>query len=208
MALNRPFGLSPIRHGNGNAYNAQLITYRVPAADGSQYSIGDPVMQVAGSDANGIPNVQKHNGTIAARGIVCGVAIPQPNLPSLAGNPLPIYPSVPATKGGVDYYLLVCDDPDIVFMAQDDGITAGNLVAASANLNSNLTIANPSQPYQLSGVVLLSTSFAVTASFPVKLMGLVQEQAIPGGGPNAFGAFAVWLCRWNQHNLMGNQVGI
>jgi hypothetical protein len=208
MALNRPFGLSPIRTGNGSPFNAQLVKYRVPSADGSQYSIGDPVTQLAGADANGVPNVAKSNGTTAVRGVICGIEVPAINLPTLSGNPLPIYPSIPAAKAGVDYYVLVVDDPDVIMMAQDDGITSGNLVAASANLNCSVTIANPAQPFQVSGCVLLSSSFAVTATLIVKLMGLVQEQAIPGGGPNAFGAYAVWVCKFNQHNLMGNQVGI
>jgi hypothetical protein len=208
MALNRPFGLSIVRHGNANPLNMSVNKYRVPSTDGSAFYIGDPVRQVAGADTNGIPNVQKGSGTVAARGVLIGVENPATGLASLQGVVLDTtVTSIPATKAK-DYYILVCDDPDVFMTVQDDGITTANLVAASANLNSNLTIAAPSIAYQLSGTVLLSSSFAVTASLPIKLMGLAQLPAIPGGGSNAFAAFAIWMARWNQHELMGNQVGV
>lgn len=209
MALNRPFGLSPIRHNNGNTYNAQLQRYRIPSSDGSQYQLGDGVMQVAGADAKGIPNVQKWNGTAAARGVVMGIEIPTVQGTSLAAVPLQQMVYVPASKGGQDYYVLVCDDPDIVMAIQDDGITSGKLVAASANLNSQVTVANPAVAGQVSASVLLSSSIAVTATFPIKLAGLVQLESNVGGGTPAFGAFAVWVCHWNNHELnAAQQVGV
>ena len=208
MALNRPFGLSPNRHGNGTAYSGQVVRYRIPSTDGSEFYIGDIVKQVAGADANGVPNVQKGTGTLLQRGVIIGVENPTVGGVSIQGTVIDsTVTNVPATKTR-DYYVYVCDDPDIVFTIQDDGITVGTLVAASANLNSSTTIAAPSLPYQLSGTVLLSSSFAVTAGLQIKLMGLAQYPVLPGGSPNAFGAFGVWLARWNQHELMGNQVGI
>ena len=208
MALNRPFGLSPIRHNNGNTYNAQVTRYRIPSGDGSQYQVGDAVMQVASADALGIPNVQKWNGTSAARGVIMGIEIPTVQGTSLAGNPLQVVPYVPATKTQ-DYYVLVTDDPDVVMAAQDDGITSGKLVAASANLNSQMTITNPSVPGQMSASVLLSSSFAVTNTFPLKLAGLVQVESYVGGGSPAFGLFVLWVVHWNNHELnCAQQVGI
>jgi hypothetical protein len=208
MALNRPFGLSPNRHGNGNAYNGQVTRYRIPSADGSAYFIGDIVKQVAGADVSGVSNVQKGTGTLVQRGFIIGVENPTVGGVSIQGTVIDsTVTNVPAVKTR-DYYVYVCDDPDIVFTIQDDGITAGNLVAASANLNSSTTITAPALPYQLSSTVLLSSSFATTVGLQLKLLGLAQYPVLAGGSPNAFGAFGVWLARWNQHELMGNQVGI
>jgi hypothetical protein len=115
--------------------------------------------------------------------------------------------SIPATKTK-DYYAFVADDPDTLFTIQDDGITTANLVATNANKNFSLTVAAPSLGYQLSGTVLLSSSLATTVGLNMKAMGLAQVPAIAGGGSNAFGAYAIWMCKINQHELMGNQVGV
>ena len=208
MALNRPFGLSPARHGSASQYSSQVQRYRIPSSDGSAYYVGDAVKQAAGADTRGIPNVQKAASTDTLRGVIVGVENPTINALSLQGTVIDdTITSVPATKTR-DYYVYVMDDPNALFYIQDDGITSGNLVAASANLNSVLTIAAPSLGYQLSGTVLLSSSFANTATLNIKLMGLAQVPAIAGGGTNAFGAYAIWVCRINEHELTNGQAGI
>jgi len=208
MALNRPFGLAILRGGGVNNYDGQVTRYRIPSSDGSAFYIGDHVKQVASADATGTPNVQKGTGTLLQRGVIVGVENPTVGGVSIQGTVIDsTITSVPATKTR-DYYVYVCDDPQVVMMMQDDGITSGNLVAASANLNSSTTITAPSLGYQYSANVLLSSSFAVTAGLQMKLVGLAQFPVLPGGSANAFGAYGVWVCRWNQHELMGNQVGV
>lgn len=208
MALNRPFGLAFARNGYAASTNMQLNKYRIPSTDASQYSLGDLVKQLAGADANGISNVQKAAAGNTVRGVIVGVENPSINIPSLQGVVLDqTITGIPAVKTR-DYYVLVADDPDLLWNVQDDGITGANLVAASANLNANFTVANPTLGYQMSGTVLNSSTFAVTAALPLKLIGLAQLPAIPGGGSNAFGAYGVWLVKINQHELMGNQAGI
>lgn len=202
MATARPFGLQPIRTIDGNQFNFQVSTYMIPLADGSIYSIGDAVKSAANADANGIPAVAKAVGTDTLRGVVVGVINPAPNTPSIQGVLVDnTITSIPATKTR-NFYVAVADDPSYVFAIQDDGITVGSLVAANANKNFSLTIANPSSAQQDSATVMLSSSLAVTQGLNMKAMGLQQ---IPG---NAFGVFAIWLCKINQHELQGNTVGI
>lgn len=208
MALNRPFGLAPFRSNLAAPFTGQVTRYCIPSSDGSAYYIGDGVAQVAGADALGCPNVQKMASTTPYRGVIVGVENPTIGAVSLQGTVIDdTITSVPATKTRA-YYVYVADDPNQLFMIQDDGITGANLVAASANLNSSLTIAAPTLGYQLSGTVLLSSSFNVAAARNTKLMGLVPFPVLPGGSANAFGAYAVWVAKPNQHDLMGNQVGI
>jgi len=208
MALNRPFGLAILRSGGANVHNGQATRYRIPSTDGSAFYVGDHVKQVAGADATGVPNVIKGTGTTFQRGVMVGVENPTVGGVSIQGTVIDsTITSVPATKTR-DYYIWVVDDPQVVMMMQDDGITGGNLVAASASLNSSTTITAPSLGYQLSGNVLLSSSFATNVALQLKLVGLAQFPVLAGGSANAFGAFAVWVCRWNQHELMGNQVGV
>lgn len=207
-ALNRPFGLSPFRHITGATHNAGVQRYCIPSTDGSAFYIGDAVFHVAGADAAGVPNVAKSTSALSYRGVIVGVENPTVGAASLVGTVVDdTITSVPATKTRA-YYVYVVDDPGALFMIQDDGVTAGTLVAASANLNAVLTIAAPAQAYMLSGTVILSSSIAVTAALNTKLLGLAQIPVLPGGSPNAFGAYAIWVAKANQHNLMGNQLGV
>lgn len=203
MAANKPFGLSPVFTIGTGGYNARATRYLVPSADGSIYSMGDPVKSAANADANGVPAVQKlAAGTDTIRGVYLGFELASVNNPSLQGVVLDATSTnLPATKTR-NYYVFVQDDPATIFAIQDDGITGGNLVAANANKNFSLTLANPAGNQQVSATVMLSSSLATTAGLNFKAFGLQQ---LPG---NVFGAFGVWLCKANQHELQGNTAGI
>jgi len=200
----QPRGFVPARYLNGAAWSGGANMYHIPAADANQYNPGDVVLSAAsGADANGIANVTKNTtGTGVVRGVIIGCLLANPNQPSIVGTNLDLtVQNIPATKTR-DYYVLVVDDPKVVFQIQDDGITTANLVAASVGLNSSFTVTNPTAPAQNSATVLLSSSFAVTAALTVKLLGLSQ---LPN---NAFGANATWDVIFNQHEFQGNTAGV
>lgn len=202
MASNKPFGARPIATGAGSPWNGQANRYYIPSSDGNAYQIGSFVKSLAGADVNGVPGVVKSAGTDTHRGFIVGVESGEVNAASMNGTALDrTITSIPATKTR-NYYVYVCDDPMVIFEIQDDGITTGNLVAASVNKNCSLTIADPSSDKQVSATVLLSSSIATTQGLCIKLMGLAP---IPG---NAFGAYAIWRARFNQHELMGNTAGV
>lgn len=198
-----PRGFVPSRYRDGSAWNGAVNMYYIPAADTNQYNPGDMVKSAAGGDANGIPQIVKiTNGTDTARGVVFGCLLANPNQPSIQGTNLDLtVQNIPATKTK-DYYVLVCDDPNVVYELQDDGITTANLVAASCNKNASYTVTNPTAPQQNSATVLLSTSIAVTATLPLKIIGLAQKPN------NAYGAFATWLVMMNQSEFQGNTAGV
>ena len=198
-----PRGFVPSRYRDGSCWNGQVNMYYIPAADTNQYNPGDAVKSAAGGDANGIPQVVKiTNGTDTARGVVFGCLVANPNLPSLVGTNLDLtVQNIPATKTK-DYYVLVCDDPNVLYELQDDGITTANLVAASCNKNASYTVTNPTAPQQNSATVLLSSSINTTATLSLKLMGLVQKPN------NAYGANATWLVMFNEHEFQGNTAGV
>jgi hypothetical protein len=91
--------------------------------------------------------------------------------------------------------VLVCDDPTVRYVIQDDGITTANFVSTSANKNSSLTLAAGAAPQNYSGTVLLSSSFATTSTLNIKLEGLVQ---IPG---NTYAAYAKWQAMVNYTDM-------
>ena len=196
-----PRGFVPSRYLAGNNWIGAMNLYVVQAAEPNQINPGDAVKSSANGDANGIPAVTKiTNGTDTIRGIVVGVLLAAPNLPSLVGVNLDLtVQNIPATKAR-DYYVLVVDDQDVLFELQDDGLSA--LTATACNKNASYTVTNPTSPQQNSGVVLTTASVAVTQALPLRLIGLVQKPN------NAYGAYANWIVRINQHELMGNTAGI
>jgi len=179
-----------LRGGGSYSFNAQGNLYSIPSSDGSAFYLSDCVIHAASSDAQGVPNVAKAVGTEPLRGTL-QVILPVYAKPSLVGTALALETTnIPATKA-TSYYVVVDDDYTTVYSIQDDGITTANLVAASANLNSSVTVTAGASTTSPSASVLLSSSFATTPTLPIKLLGLVQQ---PG---NEYGAYAKWQCRIN-----------
>jgi len=161
-AVAKPFGLAPVRTADANNFNQAGTRYHIPSSNGSAFYIGDTVISAANADTNGVPDVAKAIGTSTVRGVIVGVEPAQVGNVSLVGASLTLEnTAIPATKTQ-DYYVYVVDDPGVVFMAQDDGITTGNLVASGANKNTSLTITAGSTLQSASGTVILSSSIATT----------------------------------------------
>lgn len=195
-----PSGFNPSRYLNGASYNGAMNMYFIPATDGSIFSVGDAVISAANADVNGIPAVAKALGTSTIRGVIQGVLIGGPNSQSLEATTLDLTrQNIPATKNR-DYYVLVVDDPEVLFEIQDDGLAA--LTATASNKNASYTVANPVGSAQRSASVLSTASVGVLATLNLRLFGLVQKPN------NAFGVNATWLVKFNQHELQSNTVGI
>ncbi|MBY0409015.1 MAG: hypothetical protein K2Q97_02550 [Burkholderiaceae bacterium] len=198
--LTAPKGLTPIRYLSGAAWDGAYSTYCVFQTDVNQINVGDTVKSFAGADANGVPAVTKALGTDICRGVMIGIVATGLNNPSLVATTLDLNAqNVPAAKNN-NYYIAVVDDPFVLFDVSEDGSTA--LVAAQANKNVSLTVANPTSPRQNSATVLLNSSVAVTATLPFKLMGLTQRP------DNTYGLWARWLVKFNTHELLGGTAGI
>ena len=196
-----PRGFVPSRYLDGASWNGAMNMYVVLSTEANQINVGDVVKSAANGDANGIPAVTKiTNGTDTGRGVVVGCLAANPNNPSLVGISLDLtIQNIPATKTK-DYYVLVVDDPRVLFEIQDDGLSA--LTATSCNKNASYTVTNPTSPAQVSATTLLNSSVATTNTLPLKLMGLVQK------ADNAFGINAKWLVKFNAHELLSLTAGV
>lgn len=197
---NQPNGLAPVRTSTGANWNSQANLYVIPSTDGSQYGIGDIVFSKAGSDANGVPLIQKATASSVPRGILIGVDPVLSSGLSLQGNSLSLETlTIPATKTKA-YYVYVVDDPTIIFEIQGDNTTT--LTAASyIGLNANPVIGNPVSPSPFSSTVLNTATVATTSTFMLKILGLVQR---PGAD---FTAYTRFLCRFNAHEYFGLTTG-
>ena len=190
---NKPFGLAPVRT-IGATTTGQTTRYYVYSSDSDAYYIGDAVISAAQGDAAGTPGIAKATGAQTLRGVVVGVEPANQLQASLSGATLSLErTSIPATKTQA-YYVYVDDNPATVFSIQGDA-TATNQVATNSNKNFSLTIANGSTTVSDSGTVLSSSTLNTTNSLNMKAMGLLQ---VPG---NAYGAYAIWQCKINLHEL-------
>lgn len=193
---NRPFGLSPVRHANGNPWTGGGRLYYVASTDNNALAIGDPVKSSGTGDSNGVAGVTLATAGTAMRGVIVGMG----GTVYGAGyyDPANLNITVmPATKTKA-YYVLVCDDPYVVFEVQEIG-TGTALAAVDIGLNANL-VAGTNSGY-VSGWLLTNTTQATTLALDVRLLGLAQRSN------NAFGAYAKWLVQFNQHELRAGTSG-
>jgi len=197
---NKPFGLAPVRSISGT-WSQQTTRYYIYSSDTDPYYIGDAVISAAQGDANGTPGIAKATGAQTLRGVVVGVEPADQLGVSLVGSALSLENTyVPATKAKA-YYVYVVDDPGVVFKIQGDA-TATNQVATNSNKNFSLTIANGASAQSSSGTVLSSSTLNTNNTLNMKAMGLLQ---VPG---NAYGAYAIWQCKINLHELFGGTTAI
>ena len=195
----RKMGLSPIEYLDGSPYNGKARMYYIPSSDGNAYAIGDPVALGGSADAAGVASVVLATagagnpvlGAIVGFGTTYGASLIDPT--TLGTSTV-----IPATKTK-GYYVLVSDDPDIVYEVQEGGVGAA-LAATNVSLNCDLVAASNSG--YLSQWALDNATTGTGATKQVQLLGLVQR---PG---NAFGAYAKWKVRINNHPYKAGVAGV
>lgn len=198
--VSRISGLSPVQYLNGAPWNGQARVYCIPNSDDTNaYAIGDPVAYAGSSDTNGVPTVTLATaGTgntvlgaiVSTGGVKYGSGLVDPNATSDL--------VIPATKTK-DYYVMVCDDPNVIFEIEEES-TGTAFTAAEVGLNANL-VAGTNNGY-VSGWMIDRTSPAVTATLQLRLLMLAQRTG------NAFGDYAKWWVLINNHSYRVGQVGI
>lgn len=184
---NRAAGLSPVHMITGAPYNGQARMYSILAADTSAYAIGDPVVSDAGgASARGIAAVKLAAATGPIRGVIVGIFDEWPG----------VYTSSIIRSSGAknkDWYVMVVDDPNVVFEVQEGPGTP--LTAADVGLNANL-LPGTNTGF-VSGWTLDTATELSTATLQVKILQSVQR------ADNEIGQYAKWLVKINNHELAG-----
>lgn len=196
---NKPAGLVPVQYLGGSPWNGQARTYYIPSTDSNAYAIGDPVKTLStGGDANGVPGVTiaVAGASNAIRGVIVGIGAYEGGMfvPSFLDSIV-----IPATKTRA-YYVMVVDDPAVMFSVQEADASGSPLTAANCGQNINL-LAGANNGF-ISGWQLDNTTVANTATLQMRLWGLIRTI------DNAFGAQAKWLCTINQHELALGTAGV
>ena len=132
--VDSPFGLRPIRHKSGAPYNGACERYVAAAGYGTNLFIGDPVVITGNSNSTAVRGYQPgtlsevEKATAGDANPISGVIV---GFEPVDGFDSPIYG--PASTQRI---LLVADDPDLIFLIQDDG--GGTLDADTVGLNAVL----------------------------------------------------------------------
>jgi hypothetical protein len=197
--VNRPSGLTPVRYIGGGAWDGKLSMYYIDSANGSAFAKGDPVALSGTGDTNGIAGIvlATAGATNPVLGVVMGMA--GTKYGASAGDPASLGTLVvPATKTK-SYYVLVCDDPDVLYEVQE-GTDGAALAATSIGLNFDLK--SGTNNGFVSGWVMDNDTGAVGATLQLKSWGLAQRP------DNAFGTYAKWLVTINLHPRRAGVAGV
>lgn len=195
---NTPRGLVPYKYTSGAPYNGAANIYYVPSDYATALYLGQPLIATGASDANGIPVVQ--TATAGNSNYIIGpmVGIVDGGNPVIAVTQgLPVYHPASTAQ-----YILVADDPNLLFWAQEDSDGGAITVATAGTKNINLIAGAGSTATGWSGWMLDSSTINTTAALQMRIVGGLQE------ADNTMGiAYAKWLVRPNLSSYT-NTTGI
>ena len=160
-----PFGLRPGRLLDGSPYNGATNPYKATAAYNTTIYRGDPVkMQTTGYVA-----------LAAAGDTILGVAMGFRYRDASGSMQFPKYwPASTATFQSEDWEILVADDPDIIFEAQND---SDSVTPSQALVGANADFISTHTGSTVTGFskVEIDTSTATSATANLRLLRFVHR---------------------------------
>lgn len=159
-------GLRPVRYKSGAPYNGAANAYYVPASDSTALFVGDPVIIAGSGDVEGVSSVTRAAAGDRITGVVVGFTT----------NPNDTTDGAIETgyrAASTEAYVLVADDPTLLFEAQEDAV-GGALAAADIGLNVDLVAAAGSTVTKRSGYLLDSSTKATTTA-QLRIVGFSQR---------------------------------
>lgn len=210
--VNTPYGLVPVQRLDGAEWVNSLRVYFVPAANTHALYVGDPVIKVTGSaDTNGVNGVDLASAGSSNKitGVVCGfvgsctAGTANPSLFGSSGTPGALFR--PASTG-LDYYVLVNDDPEAQFYIQENdnsgGVAGTPLPVTAVGKNANLVSGSGSAFTGWSGWMLDANAVATSATNQLRIIGFAPPPNV------AASAFSKVIVQINLHTELPNSAGI
>ena len=184
--IDQAFGLRPIaKVGSAPGGTTGTTKYRITSGAGAMFT-GDIVKQ-----ANDGSVVQGTAGD-AARGVFMGCFYTDPSTSKPRFNN-----TFPNGTAASDAIAFVADDPDQLFIAQQDSASA-NAVVADLNLNANLVVGSGNTTTGISGMEIDSDSKNTTATLNVKLIDFYDTPSNDATANNS-----IFVVKINNHELNG-----
>jgi hypothetical protein len=181
---NAPFGLKPLNL-NGTTWSGQGKLIYIPSSQAGNIFIGDPLIPLGTTDANGVPGFGI--ASAGATNIIGGTFLGRANGPAGSGVTLLQSATIYHPASTVDYGF-ICDDPDVMYSIQEDSNGGAIAIANAGYSNGNLVAGSGgSTQTGLSSWQLQSSSVGSgNATYQVKVLGLTR------GPDNAVGNYARW----------------
>jgi hypothetical protein len=181
-SVSRINGFKPVKHINGSPWNGQANLYFAASGNSDVIMVGDAV-KLAGDARNpsGAPTVARCGATDVPVGVVVGILFTgvgdSQNVPPVTALDTPVYRAASTNR-----YLLVCDDPTVVYETQYAGTSvAAATITANVGLNGQFVTTAGSTTTGSSGMQLDSSGLATTATLPLKIVGFPNRpDNVPG----------------------------
>ena len=189
--LDRPAGLRPVKHLNGNPWNGVANMYSIDVHNTPAIFIGDLVRSdgTYSADTTGkYPGIYQADAGGPVRGVVIGFS----DQPYMAFDTSDLDRKYcPASKA---MYALVVDDPDVIFEIQEDSV-ANSIGADMIGLNADVTIATAGDTASGISGMELDSSNTGTGTAQLRILAVVNRD------DNALGTNCKFLVRINKHEL-------
>jgi hypothetical protein len=203
---NLPRGLVPYAHYDGSVWNGSANLYYVAAGYGTALYIGDPVVtHSASNDANGVPAVNLAASGSPIVGTVVGIANggPLAAAPITVTRDLPIYHPASTAQ-----YILVADDPELLFWIQDDASAQATAPNLWSGKNANLVSGSGSTTTGYSGWQLQASSVATTSTLDLKIMRALNQADNTVSSTANTNMNAKWLVKLNNYQYNWQTAGV
>lgn len=195
-SVSRVNGFRPVKHITGAPYNGQANLYFLDSGNSDVVMVGD-VVKLAGSSRapSGAPTVARHAGgaTEAAVGVVVSILFTgvgdTSNVPPVTSLDTPVYRAASTNR-----YVLVADDPTVVFEAQCNGA----FVVGDVGQNAEVDVTAGSTSTGASGMSIDIGNKGTTATLPLKIVGF-PNRPDNQTSDSYFNAYVVI----NNHQLKG-----
>lgn len=197
---NTPRGLIPYRRYDGSLWNGSANIYYVPSTYATALYIGQPLVATGASDANGIPVVQTATAAGGAYTIGPMVGIVSGGTPVIGiTRDLPVYHPASTSQ-----YILVADDPNLLFWIQEDSVGGSIATATAGTKNADLVAGTGSTVTGYSGWMLDSSTINTTNTLQLRIMSALQQVDNVVGTSDSY---AKWLVKINLHSVL-NTTGV
>jgi len=192
--VDKPYGLLPINLIGGQVFAGQTRLFEIFPTYATDIFYGDLVKLVTTG------YIEKETGTttVATNG-VAGIFLGVTYVSQVTGQPTfsQYYPASVAVKSGTKIQAYIQDDPDVLFKVA--AVSSGTTVAfyGQAAIGSNVALVQNSGSTTTgdSAVAINGTTFAATASLPIRVVAGVPDTA------NAGGEFCEFICKFNMPHI-------
>ncbi len=168
--VNGPYGFLPINLIGGQVFAGSTRNMEIASGYATNIFYGDFVKRVVGG------TIEKDTGTTAntPAGVFLGCFYTAAN-----GTPTrsQYYPASQTIVAGPEIYAIIADDPDTLFKVAvcSSGVVVASVTQNALGTNMSVLATAGSTTTGNSSYSVLSTSPAVTSTFPIRVIGLVAE---------------------------------